>query len=127
MRDEDGEGGVGRRARRPAVVVVVVERLRRVIVAAVVAALGVGLAVAKLDPTSRVGSFVAVAAGGAAIVLFAVGLGWLAGGPGPKALVSTLGAHPGRRIATGGLSSDALQERADAEQLVEEIEREAGQ
>jgi len=90
--------------------------------AAAIASVAVGVVVARLDPTSRIGSFVAVVVGGASLLALAVLLGWLAGGPGPKALVSTLGAHPGRRVA-GATPED----RAAAEQMVEEIEREAGQ
>ena len=95
--------------------------------AAAVASVVVGLAVARLDPTSRWGSFVAVAVGGAALLLLAAALGWLAGGPDPRTLVSTLGAHPGRRAAGAGGPPPDLEGRAAAERLVEEIEREAGQ
>jgi putative peptidoglycan lipid II flippase len=90
--------------------------------AAAIASVAVGLGVVRLDPSSRVGAFVVVLLGGGSILALAVLLGWLAGGPGPKALVSTLGAHPGRRVA--GATPEEL---ASAEQLVEEIEREAGQ
>jgi putative peptidoglycan lipid II flippase len=90
--------------------------------AAAIASVAVGLGVVRLDPSSRVGAFVVVLLGGGSILALAVLLGWLAGGPGPRALVSTLGAHPGRRVA--GATPEEL---ASAEQLVEEIEREAGQ
>lgn len=90
--------------------------------AAAVASVVVGVGVARLDPASRTGSFLAVAAGGALLLVLAVLLGWLAGGPGPRALVSTLGAHPGRRVVATSPADVAA-----AEQLVEEIEREAGQ
>jgi len=84
--------------------------------AAVVAAAVVGAAVARVDPVSRPASLMTVVLGGTALLGLAVGLGWLAGGPSPAGLVSSLGAHPGRRV-----------DRAAAERLVEEIEREAGQ
>ena len=95
--------------------------------AAVVASVVVGMAVARLSPTSRLWSVAAVAVGGTVLLVMAVGLGWLAGGPGPRALVSTLGAHPGRRTGGSSRGQDELEDRAAAEQLVEEIEREAGQ
>ena len=95
--------------------------------AAVVASAVVGMAVARLSPASRLESIAAVALGGTVLLVIAVGLGWLAGGPGPKALVSTLGAHPGRRTGGSARGQDELADRAAAEQLVEEIEREAGQ
>ncbi len=85
--------------------------------AAAVAATVVGTVVLRLDVDSRGAAALTVVVGGAALLCLAVLLGWLAGGPGPRALVATLGAHPGRRV----------EDRAAAEQLSVELEREAGQ
>ncbi|MFM7063757.1 MAG: lipid II flippase MurJ [Actinomycetes bacterium] len=85
--------------------------------AAALASVVVGVAVARVAPTTRGAAALTVVLGGAAILGGGVALGWASGGPGPRALAATLGAHPGRRV----------EDRAAAERLTEELEREAGQ
>ena len=85
--------------------------------AAAVAAAAVGAVVVQLDVVSRGPAALVVAVGGGSLLCLAVLLGWLAGGPGPRAQATTLGAHPGRRA----------EDRAAAELLSGELEREAGQ